>query len=204
MWKSNTLDSYCKQTLRDNANFKDNCNKGSIPESLINKIVNKYLPVKDHETWQSGLDVETLDSSLAFEVINWHGGFINPIRFDKIINNLITLGSHAKYRIFVCAGVKPTKEQRMLLKAYGLKLILLPAMRKKIDEWKPLIIKALLKEGVITNILSITLLDDKTIQLPFTVLISDDIQGTNPHEVWAWNIQQEMKIAYDKGIGWIE
>lgn len=169
--------------------FESNCNVGSILENLVHSIVNPIHPLQLHKTWEKGLDASTIDKTIAIEMINWKKGFIHPDRFSSIIENLVNLGSKAKHKIFICAGVQPTRKQRVLLHYYSISLILLPSMSKGIDLWKKMLVKAFTRIGIFTSIEKKAILNDKTIDLPTIVWTADDIYGTNPHEVIAWHIK---------------
>ena len=129
--------------------FEGNSSDGSYLEEFVKGIVRKEYQVKDHKVWERGLDLQTVNNEIASEMISWYGGFIHTQRFSKIVDNLAVLGSKAKHKLFICAGVKPTSYQSQLMRAYGITIIKLP--RKEFSsQWKKLLTTQLLDMGVIT------------------------------------------------------
>jgi hypothetical protein len=180
--------------------FEDNCSNGSFLETFVANIVRKAYAVIPHKAWEKGLDLETVNGEIASEMINWHNGFIHPKRFQKIINNLAFLGSKAKHKLFICAGVSPTKHQAQLMIAYGIKVIQLPN-KEHSSQWKKILSNRLHEEGVITYSLYNALTQGESDCLPFTVIVADDLEGSNPHEVWSFPVLQEFR---NSSGGWFD
>jgi hypothetical protein len=147
------------------------------------------------------LDLETTNGEVASEMISWYGGFIHPKRFRKIIDNLVILGAKAKHKIFICAGVKPTKKQAQLMTAYGIKIIQLPN-KEHSSYWKKVLTARLGEEGVITSSTYSTLTKSASNFLPVTVMVADDLEGSNAREIWSFSMIK--KFRENPEIGWIE
>jgi hypothetical protein len=78
-----------------------------------------------HLTYEAGCDIVGTygnNQKLAGEVLNWKcGGYIHPIRWKKIMRNLV--GSNAQLKLLFCFGVKPTTEQYEHAKLLGIHII---------------------------------------------------------------------------------
>jgi len=181
--------------------FEDNCSNGALLETFVSNIVKKQYSVIPHEVWERGLDLKTSNNEIASEMLNWYGGFIHSERFRKIVDNLVVLGSKAKHKLFICAGVKPTKHQTQLMKAYNIKVIQLPD-KEHSSKWKKTLTNRLLEEGVITYSTYSALTESKSDCLPVTVMIAEDIEGNNPHEVWSFVVLRDLRPNLE--TGWID
>jgi hypothetical protein len=103
-----------------------NIHKGRILEDSINTAISSLgITLNKHFVNREGLDLKASISKVSIigEAINWYGGYIHPLRFKSIIGNL---AQKADIKLFVCAGVNPTKEQRSILKAMNVTVIHLP------------------------------------------------------------------------------
>jgi hypothetical protein len=181
--------------------FEGNSSDGSYLEEFVKGIIGKEYQVKDHKVWERGLDLQTVNKEIASEMISWYGGFIHTQRFNKIVDNLAVLGSKAKHKLFICAGVKPTSYQSQLMRAYGITIIKLP--RKEFSsQWKKLLTTQLLDMGVITYPIYNDILHSESDYLPVTVTVADNLDGDNPHSVWSFSVLEE--IRNNPEVGWLD
>jgi hypothetical protein len=90
-----------------------NLGKGFLLEDLVKSTLSKLgFGVEPHKLWQPGADAKASllnGMDVAIECVNWYGGYIHPKRWKSIINNLVSSG--ARYKMLVCFGATPTKEQ---------------------------------------------------------------------------------------------
>jgi hypothetical protein len=178
--------------------FEGNSSDGSYLEEFVKGIVRKEYQVKDHKVWERGLDLQTVNNEIASEMISWYGGFIHSERFSKIVDNLAVLGSEAKYKLFICAGVQPTRRQSLLLKAYGITVLKLPR-KEYSSQWKKLIANQLLKQAVITYSTYSMIVQSESDYLPVVVTVADNLDGDNPHSVWSFPVLEAIRNNPDTG-----
>lgn len=88
--------------------------------------------VEDHKVTAPGVDVKAFkgcpieqplssNEEKVIECLNWYGGYIHPLRFRSIVENLKENILPEKY--LISFGVQPTKQQYRLLRGYGIKVI---------------------------------------------------------------------------------
>lgn len=86
-----------------------------------------------HYTNTGGLDIDASlnGTKIIGEAINWYGGYIHPKRFINIIRKL---SEKSEIKLFICYGVKPSKEQKRILEAMNVHIIFYPQQILKVTQ----------------------------------------------------------------------
>lgn len=82
-----------------------------LEDSVHDAFSQSGYNVESHKITDNGADLKAFNDRefVIAECLNWYGGYIHPLRWLSIVDNLLSYPSATTY--LICVGVHPTEDQ---------------------------------------------------------------------------------------------